>query len=152
MNAIVVTGRLTADPILKLTPSHVSVTKFSVAVQRRYQGEEQTVDFIDVEAWKGSAEFVCKYFRKGSAIEVIGELHTSTYKDQQNVQRKYYFIAADKIQFPCNDKRETKNSTPPSHTESSAQTQETPAAPPEESSSQPDSPHIDKNDPDGGIS
>ncbi len=153
MNSIIVTGRLTADPILKYTPNNIPVTSFSVAVQRRYQGEEQTVDFIDVEVWRGSAEFVCKYFRKGSAIEVIGELHTSKYKDQQNVQRKHYFIAADKIQFPCNNKRDVENSVPPSHTEPPEQAQEAPTPLPEKSSlQQPDFPNIYENDLDGRTS
>ena len=70
-NLVVLTGRLTADPELKTTPNGISVTTFSIAVSRRYRaGEEAQADFINIVAWRQTAEFVSKYFRKGSMIGI----------------------------------------------------------------------------------
>ena len=70
-NLVVLTGRLTADPELKTTPSGVSVTTFSIAVSRRYKaGEETQADFINIVAWRQTAEFITKYFKKGSMIGI----------------------------------------------------------------------------------
>ena len=67
LNVAVVMGRLVADPELRHTPSDVAVTSFTLAVDRSYvkSGAERQTDFIDIVAWRGTAEFVCKYFRKG---------------------------------------------------------------------------------------
>ena len=65
-NLVVLTGRLTADPELKTTPNGISVTSFSIAVARRYRaGEEGQTDFINIVAWRQTAEFITKYFKKG---------------------------------------------------------------------------------------
>ena len=78
INTAVIMGRLTADPELKTTASGLSVLSFSVAVDRNYQkeGEEKAVDFINVVAWRKTAEFVSKYFHKGSMIAVDGSIQT----------------------------------------------------------------------------
>lgn len=70
MNSVVLIGRLTADPELKHTQNGNAVTGFSIAVDRPYQksGEERQADFIDIVAWRGTAEFICKYFKKGRKI------------------------------------------------------------------------------------
>lgn len=70
INSVVIMGRLTYEPELRATPSGVSVVRFQVAVDRNYQkaGEERKTDFIDCTAWRQTAEFVCKYFHKGSMI------------------------------------------------------------------------------------
>ena len=82
MNKVILLGRLTRDPELRTTPSGVSVTSFSIAVSRRFQ-KDQT-DFINCVAWRQTAEFVSKYFAKGSMISVVGSLQTGRYeKDGQ---------------------------------------------------------------------
>lgn len=91
LNKVVLAGRITADPELKQTPSGVSVLRFTLAVNRRFnknneQGEQQT-DFITMVAWRQTAEFISKYFRKGSAICVTGSIQTRSWQDQQGQKR-----------------------------------------------------------------
>ncbi len=73
LNKIVLMGRLTRDPELKHTQSNTSVTSFTLAVDRSFtrQGEERQTDFIDVVAWRSTAEFVTRYFRKGQLLSLI---------------------------------------------------------------------------------
>ena len=70
LNKVILIGHLTADPELKQTPSGVSVTSFSIGVTRKYTraGEQPQSDFINIVAWRTTAEFISKYFRKGNAI------------------------------------------------------------------------------------
>ena len=78
-NKVILGGRLTADPELKTTPSGVSVTSFTVAVNRRYQAKESgesQADFINVTAWRQTAEFVTRFFRKASSICIVGSIQT----------------------------------------------------------------------------
>ena len=103
-------GRLTADPELKQTQSGVFTCTVNLAVQRDYSdgnGERQT-DFICVVAWRQTAEFLCKYFRKGSMIAVVGELRTRTYNDKRYPDVKHYVteVYADKVSF-CGGKNES---------------------------------------------
>lgn len=100
LNTVILMGRLTADPELKKTPSGVSVTTFTVAVERSYakHGERQT-DFIDIVAWRSTAEFVSKYFRKGQMIAAQGSIQTRTYEDKQGNKRKVVEVQADKVFF-----------------------------------------------------
>ena len=87
-NLVVLTGRLTADPELKTTPNGTSVTSFSIAVDRRYRsGEERQTDFINIVAWRTSAEFICKYFKKGSLIGIEGSIQTRRYQDKNGNNR-----------------------------------------------------------------
>lgn len=101
LNVSILMGRLTADPELRRTPSGVSVTTFTVAVNRSYvkQGGERQTDFIDVVAWRSTAEFVSKYFRKGQMIAVQGSIQTRTYEDKQGNNRKVVEVQADKVFF-----------------------------------------------------
>lgn len=100
-NQVTIGGRLTADPELKTTPSGVSVTTFSVAVNRRFSGKnegEAQTDFFNVIAWRAQADFVTKFFRKGSSICVCGRLQNRSWeKDGQ----KHYVteIVADEAFF-----------------------------------------------------
>lgn len=108
LNCAVIMGRLVADPELRKTASGYSVTSFSVAVDRsfvRQDGERQT-DFIDVVAWRQTAEFVCKYFRKGSMIAVQGSIQTRSYEDRNGAKRRVFEIVADNVSF-CGSKSET---------------------------------------------
>lgn len=99
-NLVVLTGRLTADPELKTTTSGVSVTRFSIAVERSYiKGEERQTDFINIVAWRGSAEFVCHYFTKGSLIGIEGSIQTRRYEDRDGNKRTAFEVVANNIQF-----------------------------------------------------
>lgn len=104
INNAVIMGRLTSDPELRKTPSDVSVTRFTVAVDRGYvkQGEERKADFINVVAWRNTAEFVAKYFGKGSMIAVQGAIQTGTY-EKDGVKRATFEIVADNVSF-CGSK------------------------------------------------
>lgn len=108
LNSIIVMGRLTADPELRSTSSGLSVTSFTVAVDRGYArtGEERKTDFIPVVAWRQTADFVSKYFRKGSMIAVQGSLQTRNYEDKNGNKRVAYEIIADQVSF-CGSKAET---------------------------------------------
>ena len=101
LNVVALLGRLTADPELRRTPSGVSVTTFTVAVNRSYvkQGGERQTDFIDVVAWRNTAEFISKYFRKGQMIAVQGSIQTRSYEDKQGNKRKAVEISADNVYF-----------------------------------------------------
>ena len=104
-------GRLTADPEVRQTPSGVSVCRFSVAVERQYakQGEEKQVDFINVQAWRGTAEFVGKYFQKGSMIAVQGSIQTGSY-EKDGIKRNTFEIVADNVSF-CGGKNDSAPTT-----------------------------------------
>lgn len=105
MNACILMGRMTSDPELKKTPSGVSVTTFTVAVNRSYvkHGEERQSDFIECVAWRNTADFICKYFRKGQMIAVQGSIQTRSYQDKQGNKRKAVEVYVDKADF-CGDK------------------------------------------------
>lgn len=100
-NKIMLSGRITAAPELKRTPSDISVTQFTIAVNRRFtkQGEQAQADFIDIVCWRQQAEFVTKYFTKGSPIFVIGALQTRTWKDNEGKTRKTFEVVADEVMF-----------------------------------------------------
>ncbi len=108
LNCAVIMGRLTADPELRQTPNGVAVTTFTVAVDRGFvrQGEERKADFISVVAWRQTAEFVSKYFSKGSMIAVQGSIQTRTYDDKNGSKRYVVEIVADNVSF-CGSKSET---------------------------------------------
>ncbi len=108
VNCAVIMGRLVADPELRTTGSGISVTSFTVAVDRGYvrQGEERQADFIDIVAWRQTADFVCKYFRKGSMIAVQGSIQTRMYEDKNGSKRKAVEIVADNVSF-CGSKSES---------------------------------------------
>lgn len=99
-NLVVLTGRLTADPELKTTPSGVSVTTFSIAVSRRYKaGEETQADFINIVAWRQTAEFITKYFSKGNMIGIEGSIQTRRYTDKDGKSRTVFEVIANNAQF-----------------------------------------------------
>ena len=99
-NLVVLTGRLTADPELKTTQNGVSLCSFTIAVERRYkQGEERQADFINIVAWRSSAEFVGKYFTKGSMIGIEGAIQTRKYQDKDGNNRTAFEILANNVQF-----------------------------------------------------
>ncbi|MGM9683898.1 MAG: single-stranded DNA-binding protein [Eubacteriales bacterium] len=100
LNKVILGGRLTADPELKQTQSGVAVVSFSVAVNRRATKDaQQQADFFNVTAWRATAEFVSKYFRKGSSICVVGSIQNRTWTDQQGQKRYATDIVADEVMF-----------------------------------------------------
>lgn len=93
-------GRLTNSPELKQTQSGVPVCSFSIAVNRKAkQGDEQKADFFNVTAWRGTAEFVHKYFRKGSSIFVVGQIQNRSWTDQNGQKRYATDVIADEVLF-----------------------------------------------------
>lgn len=101
LNVAVLMGRLVADPELRHTTSDIAVTSFTIAVDRSYvkSGAERQADFIDIVAWRSTAEFVCKYFRKGQLIAVQGSIQTRSYQDKDGNKRKAFEIVADNVHF-----------------------------------------------------
>ena len=100
-NKVILIGNMTADPELKQTQSGTSVCSFSIAVNRRFSKNEQgqTVDFINIVAWRQSADFVCRYFKKGNPILVCGQLQTRTWTDNQGQKRYATEVVADEVSF-----------------------------------------------------
>ena len=105
LNKVVLCGRLTADPELKSTQNGVSVVTFTLAVNRRFQSRSndaadgQQADFISLVAWRQTAEFISKYFKKGSALCVTGSIQTRSWQDQQGQTRYATEVVADEAMF-----------------------------------------------------
>lgn len=100
LNVVVLTGRLTKDPELKTTPSGVYVLGFSIAVERRYRsGEDRQADFINIVAWRKTAEFISKYFKKGQMIAIEGSLQSRKYQDKDGNNRTAVEVVANNAQF-----------------------------------------------------
>lgn len=97
LNKVILGGHLTTDPELKQTPSGVCVTTFSIAVNRR--GKNNEVDFINCVAWRNTAEFVCKYFKRGSAICIVGSVQTRSWSDNNGNKRYATEVVADEAHF-----------------------------------------------------
>lgn len=99
-NKVIIGGRLTAEPELKQTQGGHSVVSFSVAVNRKTKpGMEQQTDFFNVTAWRQTADFVSRYFRKGSSICIVGTLQNSAWQDQNGQKHYRTDIVADEVMF-----------------------------------------------------
>lgn len=109
MNKVILTGYLASDPELKYTPSGLPVAEFSLAVRRPYSKEE-TTDFINIQCWRNTAEFLAKHYSKGSGIELSGEINTNTYTDKSGNKRTKFYVVANDIEFGKNSK--TGNTAP----------------------------------------
>jgi single-strand DNA-binding protein len=112
LNKIVIMGRLTANPELRRTGSGVAVASFTVAVDRDFSGKdggEKETDFIDCVAWRGTGEFVSKYFTKGSMAVVSGRLQIRSWNDKDGNKRRTAEVVADNVYFG-DSKRGTDNS------------------------------------------
>ena len=114
LNVIAIMGRVVADPELRKTPSGVSATRFTVACDRNYckPGEQRQCDFLDVVAWRGTAEFVCKYFKKGQLMALDGSLQTHSYEDKDGNKRKAYEIVAGNVNFAESKKLQAEQAQP----------------------------------------
>lgn len=97
LNRAILMGRLAADPELRQTPSGVSVTAFRIAVNRNYNRD--LTDWIDIVAWRQTAEFVTRYFQKGSMIIVEGSIQTRSYEDKNGNKRTAVEVVADQVYF-----------------------------------------------------
>lgn len=101
-NKVILGGRLTAEPELKTTATGTPYVNFSIAVNRSYSkgdDQQQQVDFINVIAWRQRAEFVSRYFRKGSSICIVGSIQTRTWTDNQGNKRYATDVVADEVNF-----------------------------------------------------
>lgn len=100
LNKVILVGRLTADPELKTTQGSISVTSFTVAVNRPYSKDrQQTADFISCVAWRQTAEFITKHFHKGNSICLIGSIQMRSYDDQNGVKRYVTEVVCDEARF-----------------------------------------------------
>ena len=110
LNTVIIMGRLTVAPELKSTQSGKLVTSFAVAVDRAYKGanEERQTDFIDCVAWTNTAEFISKYFHKGSLIAIVGRLQTRTYEDKNGNKRKATEVVIEQASFTGEKKNDSE--------------------------------------------
>ena len=101
LNHIVLMGRLTRDPELRRTGSGVAVASFTLAVDRDFaaQGAEKETDFVDIVAWRSTAEFVSKYFTKGRMAVVTGRLQIRNWQDKEGNKRRSAEVVADNVYF-----------------------------------------------------
>ncbi len=101
LNTAAIMGRLVADPELRTTPAGVNVCRFRIACDRSFvrQGEQRQADFIDIVAWRAQADFVCRYFQKGSLIAIDGRIQTRNYQDKSGSSRTAFEIVAENVHF-----------------------------------------------------
>ena len=113
LNCVTLMGRLVADPELRTTGTGKSVATFRIAVERSFQkaGEQRQADFITIVAWENTANFVCRYFSKGSMIAVQGSIQTRQYEDNSGAKRTAFEVLAREVSF-CGSKAETGTSAP----------------------------------------
>lgn len=112
-NKVIIGGRLTAAPELKQTPQGVSVMSFSVAVNRKI--DNKATDFIDVVAWRKTAEFISKYFTKGSSICITGELQKREWTDNNGNKRYAVEVVADEAYFVDSKSEGAQTAPPPAY-------------------------------------
>lgn len=127
-NRVILTGRLTHTPELRQTSSGILVCKFTIAVQRKYsKTKEQEADFIEIEAWRGKAEFVTKYFDKGDMIDITGRLKSYRWKDNNDVTHFGISVLADTVEFaPTNNRKSAENNDNNAQTATDTAEQELP--------------------------
>ena len=109
LNRIIIMGRLARDPELRRTQNGTPVASFRLAVDRDFKDKatgERSTDWIDVVAWRSTAEFICKYFRKGQMIAIHGSIQTGTYKDKEGNTRKTFEVLADTTHFADSKKKD----------------------------------------------
>lgn len=101
LNIVAIMGRLVYDPELKTTQQGTSVCTFRIACERSYtpKGQQRQADFVDIVAWGKTAEFICKFFQKGSMIAIDGSLQTRQYQDKQGSNRTAVEVLTNHISF-----------------------------------------------------
>ena len=116
LNHIVLMGRLTRDPELRYTQSQIPVASFRLAVDRDFGGRdggERQTDFIDIVAWRSTAEFVSKYFTKGSMAAVSGRLQIREWTDREGGKRTTAEVVADNVYFGESKRRDGGDTSRP---------------------------------------
>lgn len=110
MNKAIIIGNLVKDPELRTTQSNLSVCSFTVAVNRRFKNKEggYDTDYINIVAWRQTAEFVAKYFSKGSKIALVGSIQTRSWEDEQGQRRYATEVVTDEVYF-ADSKRQADN-------------------------------------------
>lgn len=99
LNKVILIGRLTADPEVRQTPNGISVLSFSIAVDRNYSKAEKKTDFINLVAWRQTAEFIGRFFTKGQMIAVEGSIQTRNYEDKTGAKRTAFEVVVDQAYF-----------------------------------------------------
>lgn len=129
LNVVAIMGRLVADPELRTTPAGHSVCSFRIACDRSYaqQGQERQADFIDIVAWRQQADFVSRYFQKGSMIAIDGRLQTRNYQDKNGNSRTAVEVVANNISF-AGAKRQDSQSVPSYEQQTTSHVQQAKAA------------------------
>ncbi len=110
-NKIMLMGRLVAAPEFKITQNGIPYVRFRIAVNRRFHSkdEENKVDFFSATAWRGTAEFICKYFGKGNMIMIDGEMQSSHYTDKNGNPATWWEVSVDRVCFTGEPKKERDN-------------------------------------------
>ena len=122
MNVIILMGRLTDIPELKKTPSDISVTRFSIAVDRPHKnGEDKQTDFINIVAWRQTAEFITNYFKKGQRIGIEGSLRMNKFTDKDGNSRITYEVVVNNAHFVENKRDNGSGENLPSEAQNSSQ-------------------------------
>lgn len=110
-NKAILIGNMVADPELKQTQAGISVCSFSIAVNRRFKGEngQQECDFIPIVAWRQQAEFVCRYFKKGQPILICGQIQIRSWTNNNNEKRYATEVVADEVSFVASNNNDCAN-------------------------------------------
>jgi len=119
LNQVVIMGRLTHDPDVRVTSNGISVVSFSLAVDRDYKTDsgDREVDFIDVTAWRATADFVGKYLAKGRMVAVTGRLQVRRWRDKDGANRRSVEVVADSVYFADSRKNEQPGQQQPQQQE-----------------------------------
>ncbi len=115
LNRTILMGRLTRDPELRRTQNDTPIVSFTLAVNRpKYKDADPVVDFIDIVAWRKTAEFVSQYFQKGQLVAVEGRLQVRAYEDKEGKKRKAVEVVADQVHFAERRKNDSGDNVMPS--------------------------------------
>ena len=120
INKVILMGRLTRDPEIRYSPAGVAVTRFTIAVDRRFvkQGEQRQADFLNCVSFNKNAEFISKWFTKGQAIAVVGSLQSRSWDDKEGKRQFATEVVVDEASFADSKReREGGGNAPAVHTE-----------------------------------
>jgi single-strand DNA-binding protein len=112
LNFAIAMGRLTGDPELKHTASDLAFTRFSIAVDRIGKSAEKQTDFFNVVAWGSNAEFICKYFKKGSLIIIEARMQTGSYEGKDGIKRQTFDLVVNRVHFAGPKSQDDSSSDP----------------------------------------
>lgn len=128
LNRAILMGRLVTEPDFRETQSGTPMVRFTLAVDRDYsQGDERQTDFLDIQAWRKTAEFVSKYFHKGQLVAVQGSIQVSNYTDRDGNKRRSWNVVADQVYF-AGSKRDDGNSEPKANADVNVEVADAPPA------------------------